>query len=229
MERLKISGLPHLVNALIMISIFSAGNGILFSATRTLHGMAIEGHAPRFFSRCTDGGVPIWALICSLSFCLLAFLQVNSSSAEVLTYLVDLVTCCQLINYGFTALTYRHFYSALQKQGVSRDSLSYKGRFQPYTSYFAIGGTTFMILAGGYDLFLTGGWSVKWFFLDYGMIGFFIISFIFWKFFFKSKYVRPGTADLSLGGLKEEIDNYEALLPPREAGAVDKVLSCIFE
>ena len=86
-----------------------------------------------------------------------------------------------------------------------------------------------MILAGGYDLFLTGGWSVKWFFLDYGMIGFFIISFIFWKFFFKSKYVRPGTADLSLGGLKEEIDNYEALLPPREAGAVDKVLSCIFE
>lgn len=86
-----------------------------------------------------------------------------------------------------------------------------------------------MILAGGYDVFLTGGWSVMWFFLDYGMIGFFLIAFAFWKVFFKSKYVRPGTANLSLGGLKEEIDNYEALLPPREAGAVDKVLSYIFE
>ncbi|KAF7557108.1 hypothetical protein G7Z17_g920 [Cylindrodendrum hubeiense] len=228
MQRLKIHGLPHLVNALIMTSIFSAGNGLLFAATRTLHGMSIEGHAPRFFSRCTKGGVPIWALLFSLCFCLLAFLQVNSSSAEVMTYLVDLVTCCQLINYGFTALTYRHFYSALQKQGISRDTLPYKGRFQPYTSYVAMGGTTFMLLAGGYSLFLSGGWDVMWFFLDYGMIAFFIILFVGWKLIFRTTYVRPGTADLSLGGLKEEIDNYEAIYAPREAGKVDRVLDKIF-
>ena len=86
-----------------------------------------------------------------------------------------------------------------------------------------------MILAGGYDIFLKGGWSVKWFFLDYGMIGFFIIMLACWKLFFRTKYVRPGTANLSLGGLKEEIDNYEALLAPRKVGAVDKVLNSIFE
>lgn len=229
MQRMTIHGLPHLVNALIMTSIFSAGNGLLFAATRTLHGMSLEGHAPRFFSKCTKGGVPLWALLFSLCFCLLAFLQVNSTSASVMTYLVDLVTCCQLLNYGFTALTYRHFYSALKQQNISRDTLPYKGRFQPYTSYFAMGGTLFMLLAGGYDLFLTGGWDVMWFFLDYGMIAFFILAFIFWKFVFKSRYVRPGTADLSLGGLREEIDNYEALLVPREQGKVDKVLSKVFE
>ncbi|KAL6410731.1 General amino acid permease AGP2 [Ilyonectria robusta] len=228
MQRLKIHGLPHLVNALIMTSIFSAGNGLLFSATRTLHGMSIEGHAPRFFSKCTKGGVPIWALLFSLCFCLLAFLQVNSSSAEVMTYLVDLVTCCQLINYGFTALTYRHFYSALKKQGISRDTLPYKGRFQPYTSYLAMGGTTFMLLAGGYSLFLSGGWDVMWFFLDYGMIAFFVIMFVGWKVIFRTKYVRPGTADLSLGGLKEEIDNYEAIYAPRKTGKVDRVLNKLF-
>ncbi|KAH8672351.1 amino acid permease [Ilyonectria robusta] len=228
MQRLKIHGLPHLVNALIMTSIFSAGNGLLFSATRTLHGMSIEGHAPRFFSKCTKGGVPIWALLFSLCFCLLSFLQVNSSSAEVMTYLVDLVTCCQLINYGFTALTYRHFYSALKKQGISRDALPYKGRFQPYTSYLAMGGTTFMLLAGGYSLFLSGGWDVMWFFLDYGMIAFFVIMFLGWKVMFRTKYVRPGTADLSLGGLKEEIDNYEAIYAPRETGKVDRVLNKLF-
>jgi len=229
MERLKISGLPHLVNALIIISIVSAGNGLLFSATRTLHGMSLEGHAPRFFSWCTKGGVPLWALFFSLSFCLLAFLQVNSSSPAVMNYLVDLVTCCQLINYGFTALTYRHFYSSLKKQGISRDSLPYKGRFQPYTSYLAMGGTTFMLLAGGYDLFLKDGWSVMWFFLDYGMIGFFIVAFLGWKLIFKTKYVRPGTADLGLGGLKDEIDNYEAIYVPRQLGKVDKVLNKLFE
>lgn len=229
MERLKIHGLPHLVNALIMTSIFSAGNGLLFSATRTLHGMALEGHAPRFFSWCTKAGVPLWALLFSLMFCLLAFLQVKNSSAVVLTYLVDLVTCCQLLNYGFTALTYRHFFSALKRQGISRDTLPYRGRFQPWTSYFAMGGTAFMLLAGGYDLFMTGGWDVMWFFLDYAMIGFFILAYAFWKLVFRSKYVWPGTADLSLGGLKEEIDIYEAVYVPREADKIDKVLIKIFE
>jgi amino acid transporter len=229
MQRLQISGLPHLVNALIMTSILSAGNGLLYAAARTLHGMSLEGHAPRIFSRCTKQGVPIWALLFSLSFCLLAFLQVNSSSAVVMTYLVTLITCCQMLNYGFTALTYRHFYSALKKQGISRDTLPYKGRFQPYTSYVAMGGTLFMLLAGGYDLFLKGGWFTMWFFLTYAMIGFFVLAFVFWKLVFRSSYVRPGTADLSLGGLREEIDDYESTFVPREHGRVGRVLNKVFE
>lgn len=114
---------PSLVNARIMTSIFSAGDGLLFAATRTLYGMSIDGHAPRVLSRCTKAGVLIWALSVSLSFCLLAFLQVKGSSAVVMTYLVDLVTCCQLLNYGFTAVTYRHFYSSLKRQKIPRDGL----------------------------------------------------------------------------------------------------------
>lgn len=229
MDRLKISGLPHLVNALIMTSILSAGNGLLFSATRTLHGMAVEGHAPSVFSKCTKAGVPIYALGLSLSFCLLAFLQSSKSSAEVLNYLIGLVTACQLINYGCTAITYRHFYSALKKQGISRDTLPYKGRFQPYTSYFAMGGTGFMLLAGNYNLFLSGGWSTMWFFLGYSMIGFFVVAALFWKLVFKSKYCRPGNADLSLGGLKEDIDRYEELFTPPPQGKTDKILAKLFE
>ncbi|KAF2704878.1 general amino acid permease [Pleomassaria siparia CBS 279.74] len=229
MQRLGIHGLPHLVNALVMTSIFSSGNGLLFAATRTLHGMSLEGFAPRFLSYCTKGGVPLWAFLVSLCFCLLAFLQSSSTSAEVMTYLVDLVTCCQLINYGFTAITYRHFYSALKAQGISRDTLPYKGRFQPYTSYVAMGGTLFMIMAGGYSLFLTGGWDIMWFFLDYGMIGFFIVAFVGYKLIKRTKYVRPGTADLSIGGLKEEIDNYELAYVPRTLGRTDKILNKLFE
>lgn len=229
MNRLKISGLPHLVNALIMTSIFSSGNGLLFSATRTLYGMALEGHAPRFLSKCTRGGVPIYALTVALSFCLLAFLQVSNSSASVLTWLVDLVTCCQMINYGMTAFTYRHFYSALMKQGISRDDLPYKGKFQPCASYVAMGETAFMMLASGYDLFLTGGWDVMWFFLDYAMIGFFILAFIGWKLAFGTKYVKPGTADLALGKSKQEIDNYEILFRPREPGRAGAIFNKLFE
>ncbi|KAB5542723.1 hypothetical protein GE09DRAFT_1290025 [Coniochaeta sp. 2T2.1] len=185
--------LRHLVNALIMTSIFSIDNGLLFATTRTLHGMSLGGHAPRFF---------------------LPLHQVNSSSAKLMNYLVYLITCCQLINYGFTAVT---------------DGLPYKGRFQPYTSYFAMGRTLFHLWAGGYTLFLTGGWDVMLFFLDYGIIGGFILAFLFWKFVFKSKYVRPGTADLSLGGLGGEIYDCESMLVEREQSKVDRIIEKIFE
>ena len=228
MGRLHIHVLPHIVNAMVMTSIFSAGNGLLFSATRTLHGMSLQGHAPSFLSYCTKGGVPLYALAVSLAFCCLAFTQLSSSAADTLSYLVDLVTSCQLINYLCTAITYRHFFSSLKKQGICRDSLPYKGRFQPYTSYFAMAGTTFMLLAAGYDLFITGGWSIKWFFLDYGMIGFFIVLAVGWKVVRRSSYVRPGTADLTIGGLKDEIDQYEALFTPRETGRFEKQINKLF-
>ncbi|KAH9909914.1 putative general amino acid permease [Xylariomycetidae sp. FL2044] len=228
MKRMGITGLPHLVNALIITSVFSAGNGLLFSATRTLHGMSLKGYAPPFLSRCTKAGVPIWSLCVALSFCLLAFLQVSNSSADVLNWLVYLVTCCQLINYCSTSVIYLHFHSALKKQGISRDTLPYKGRFQPYAAYVAICGTSIMALLLGYDLFIWGGWDLMFFFLDYAMIGFFIVLFVGWKLVFRTKYVRPGTADLSLGGLKEEIDAYEELYVPRESGYVGKVADKIF-
>ena len=78
-------------------------------------------------------------------------------------------------------------------------------------------------------MFLKGGWSIMWFFLTYAMIGFFVIAFVFWKLVFKSSYVRPGTADLSLGGLREEIDAYEMMFIPKERGRVGRILNKVFE
>ncbi|TVY42493.1 General amino acid permease [Lachnellula occidentalis] len=229
MQRLDISGLADLVNALIMTSVFSAGNGILFSATRTLYGMSLKGEAPRCLSNCTKAGIPLYCLGVSISFCLLAFLQISSSSSAVLGYLVDLVTACQLINYMCTAITYRHFYAALKAQGISRDSLPYKGRFQPYTSYFAIGGCLFMILASGYYLFLDGAWDIMYFFLTYAMLGFFFLAAIFWKVVKRTTYVKPGTADLELDGQKQEIDVYEAIYTPSESGKQGGFFNRMFE
>ncbi|KAJ5014993.1 General amino acid permease AGP2 [Colletotrichum sp. SAR 10_99] len=47
MDILGIPILPHIVNALILTSAFSAGNSTTYCATRTLYGMALEGKAPR--------------------------------------------------------------------------------------------------------------------------------------------------------------------------------------
>ncbi|KAF2090524.1 general amino acid permease [Saccharata proteae CBS 121410] len=226
MNRLHISILPDIVNALIMTSVLSSGNGILFAATRTLHGMALNGTAPPIFAKTVrSSGVPVYAVCAGLAFCLLAFLQVSTASAEVLTWLVDLITACQLLNYFAVALTYRHFYGALKAQNVSRDTLPYKGKFQPYTSYIAMAGTGVMLLLLGYDLFVAGGWSVKYFFLDYTMIPVFVVAFGGWKLWRGTRYVRMGEADLSVGGLVGEIDAYEGSVEVRkERGILSGIL-----
>ncbi|KAK7227481.1 hypothetical protein V2G26_015484 [Clonostachys chloroleuca] len=91
MENLGISVLPHIVNALILTSIFSAGNTYMYCASRALYSLFLDGHAPRILSYCTSKGVPIYCFAIVMLFSFLSFLQAHSGSAVVLTWLVDLV------------------------------------------------------------------------------------------------------------------------------------------
>jgi len=56
MNNLGISVLPHITNALMVTSIFSAGNTYTYCSTRALYGLALEGRAPKFLRTCTRKG-----------------------------------------------------------------------------------------------------------------------------------------------------------------------------
>lgn len=51
MHRLKIEVLPSIVTAALLTSITSAGNAYTFNASRSLHALALEGHAPKILRR----------------------------------------------------------------------------------------------------------------------------------------------------------------------------------
>ena len=51
MNRLRIQVLPDIVNALILVSAFSAGNSYVYCASRSLFGLALEGKAPKILTR----------------------------------------------------------------------------------------------------------------------------------------------------------------------------------
>jgi amino acid transporter len=89
MQNLGVGGLPHLVNALMITSIFSAGNTYTYCATRTLYGLALEGRAPKFLQYCTRTGVPVFCFAFVMCFPCLAFLQLGNTSSTVLGWLVS--------------------------------------------------------------------------------------------------------------------------------------------
>lgn len=65
----NIKALPSIVNAVILVSAFSAGNSDLYASSRTLYGLACAGQAPRFLRKCTKAGLPVWCVFitCKIS------------------------------------------------------------------------------------------------------------------------------------------------------------------
>ncbi|PVH90031.1 hypothetical protein DM02DRAFT_686897 [Periconia macrospinosa] len=122
-NRLKISGLPHIVNAMILASTFSASNPYIYCASRSLYGLALEGKAPRILTKCTKQGVPVYCIGIVLALALLSFLQLGENSAVVLQWFVNLVTASQLINFNVIYFTFLRFYKACQVQGLDRNML----------------------------------------------------------------------------------------------------------
>ena len=163
MDRLRIPGLPHIVNAMVLASAFSAGNSYVYCASRSLFGLALEGKAPKFLTKCTRQGVPIYCVGVVLLLALLSFLQLSANSAVVLQWFVNLVTASQLINFSVMCFTFLRFYKACQVQGIDRNTLPYKGFGQPYAAYYGLVCTFVMTFVGGYTVFLKGAWDIPTF------------------------------------------------------------------
>ncbi|KAL4879793.1 amino acid permease/ SLC12A domain-containing protein [Aspergillus karnatakaensis] len=206
MDRLGIPILPHIVNAMILLAVFSAGNSYVYCASRTLFGLALDGKAPRVFTKCTKAGVPIYCVIVVLLIALLSFLQVSNSASVVLDWIVSLVTASQLINFSVITFTYTRFRKACMVQGIPRESLPYKSLGQPYIAYIAMVSTTIMAFVGGYEVFLPGNWDVPTFLFSYTMIFVFPVLYFGWKIFNKTSIRKFEEIDLITG--VEEIEEY---------------------
>ncbi|KAG4444041.1 hypothetical protein IFR05_000501 [Cadophora sp. M221] len=212
MQNLGVGGLPHLVNALLVTSIFSAGNTYCYMATRSLYSLSLQGQAPKFLRRTSKSGIPWLCFGVTMVFPFLSFLQVSANSAQAIKWLINLVTASQVLNYVIMGTTYMFFFRALKAQGIDRRTLPYRGWCQPYVNIFGLIFVSIIVVVQGYSVFLPGNWDVGTFFTYYTMIFVCILLFGFWKIFKKTKFVRPEEADLVWE--KPAIDAYEASIDP---------------
>lgn len=90
MKRAGIKGLPHFVNACVLLSAFSSGSSLMYSASRMLYGMALRGYAPRFFAHTTRRGLPLYALMFVTCFYPLAYMSLSSGASTVFNWFSNL-------------------------------------------------------------------------------------------------------------------------------------------
>lgn len=149
-----------------MIFVFSAANSDLYIASRTLHGQAVKGYAPKFFAKTNKSGVPVAALFFSAAFGCLAFMNVASSAKVVFGYFVNLVSIFGLLTWVSILVAHIYFVKARRAQGVDEKTMRYKSPFGLWGSYCALAFCCLVSLNKNFDVFI-GGFDVKNFITGY--------------------------------------------------------------
>ncbi|KAI9741592.1 MAG: hypothetical protein M1818_004399 [Claussenomyces sp. TS43310] len=209
MNRLRIQVLPDIVNAMVLVSAFSAGNSYVYCASRSLYGLALDGKAPRVLTRCNKQGVPIYCVLFTLAIALLSFLQVSNSSAVVLQWFVNLVTASQLINFSVLCYTFIAWKRACDAQGLDRNTLPHKAWGQPFAAWYGLIGTFVMTFVGGYTVFLPGQWDIPTFLFSYAMCAITPLIFVVWKIYKRTQWLKPHEVNLRPADV-DEIEEYTA-------------------
>ena len=203
---LQIKALPHIINAVILISACSADNAFLYSASRFLYGLAQNGQAPRFFLKCNKGGIPYWCVLFTSVISLLTFMACGSGSGTVFSWFLNLVTIANCFTWCSILVASISFNRALKAQGALHQK-PFKAPFQPYTAMAALGFFAIIIFFNGWEVFTTGNWKFANFFTGYIGVPIYFLLFFGWKLLKRTKWVKPADADLWSG--KAAIDAIE--------------------
>jgi amino acid transporter len=203
-QRAGIAGLQHVINAAVLTSAWSAGNAFLFSGSRVLYGMALNGEAPKIFGKTTKKGVPWAAVLLTWAVGLLAFLNVSETGGKVFTWFSNISTISGFIAWIVVMITYLRFRKAMVYNNMLSE-LPYRTALQPYMTYFVLGVVTLLTLTNGFQVFTKGRWNVADFLAAYITLPIFLVLYLGHKAYFRTPFfIKVQHIDVMSG--KREMD-----------------------
>ncbi|ROV86872.1 hypothetical protein VMCG_10801 [Cytospora schulzeri] len=166
-SRSGIKVVPSIINAVVLTSAWSAGNGNLLGSSRTLYGMARENHAPKVFLRMNRMQIPYASVLFMGMWLCLGYMSLSNGASTAFTWLRDLCSVTTMVNWINICIVYLRFYYGCKAQGIDRSELPWKAPFQPYAAWIALISFTVLLLTGGYTTFMYGHWSTQTFISSY--------------------------------------------------------------
>ncbi|BGP00891.1 hypothetical protein NBRC10513v2_001015 [Rhodotorula toruloides] len=223
-----IKALPSIVNAAILTSAWSAASSDVYTSSRCLHGLALQGNAPRVFARTNSWGVPVPAIGVAVLFALLAFMSAGAGRAgEVFGWFANMTSVCGLLVWGSILIVYLRFYWGAKAQGLDRREFAYRAPFQPYLSYYALGMIVIVLIFSKYTVFLKGHWNTADFITSYLPIALFPLTYVtvyVWKRYIRklprSEWARTPLADLDFVSGSRAGDDDDEPEPKTKVGKV---------
>lgn len=210
-KSIGINGLDSVVNAVVMTSAWSCGNGFTYGAARSAYSASLAGYLPRIFSYCTKNGCPIVAVSFTLAVGCLSFMSTSDSANVVFNWFINLATTGLLCTYCVMWLCYFKFRKAVRLQNPEFffDPYHFKTPrlMHPFLTYWGAFFTSMVLLFNGFWIFFPGQFSVSNLFTAYFAPAFFVVLYTVRKFWKRTKWVSANDADITSG--KEKIDKEE--------------------
>ncbi|ORY53388.1 APC amino acid permease [Leucosporidium creatinivorum] len=149
-DKARIGGLPHLINATICISVLSIGLSCVYAGSRVLTALAETGFAPRCFTMVDKSGRPLWSVVFVLAWGLLAYINLASSGATIFTWLTAITGLATLISWFGICLAHLRFRAAWRAQGKSVEELPFRAFFGELGSWVGLIIITLVFIAQFY-------------------------------------------------------------------------------
>ncbi|OKL56444.1 hypothetical protein UA08_08168 [Talaromyces atroroseus] len=197
-----IKAIPSIVNAVVLTSAWSSSNQAILAGTRTLYGLAVKGHAPKFLLWTTPYGIPFMCVAVQMAFSFLAYMCVSNDALNVFWWLVDLTAAGTLVSWITVAWNHIRLIQALKKQGIPATKLPWHNSWTFYGSWFALVSCIIILFTGGFAVFTAGNWSPSDFVSSYLDIPLVLVAFGGYKLIRRTKWVN--LSDIPLAQALEE-------------------------
>lgn len=218
-----ISGLPSVMNVVIMVAVLSVGNSSVFGTSRTLAALAAAGQAPKFFAYIDKRGRPLWGIVTQLVFGLICFITASDKEGVAFDWMLAISGLSALFTWGSICLSHVRFRRALAAQGRDTSELAFTSQCGVIGSMFGIVLVCLVLIAQFWLAVWPMGSSpdAEDFFQSYlsapVILAFYLGHKIWkknWKLFIRAKDIDidTGRRELDLDLLKQEIAEEKAFI-----------------
>jgi yeast amino acid transporter len=217
-QQAGISGLPSVMNVVIMIAVLSVGNSSIYGSSRTLAALAEQRQAPRIFAYIDRKGRPLFAILLASVIGYLSYIGASSKQGDAFTWMLALSGLSSIFTWGSICLAHMRFRSGWKHQGHSLDELAFKSQAGYIGSCIGFGFNCLVLVAQFWTGFAPIGWRelttnelVSNFFQAYLAAPIVLAFYIPYKIYYKTPFVtvdmmdlKTGRRDLDLGHLLAE-------------------------
>ncbi|KAJ2722460.1 hypothetical protein GGI07_003295 [Coemansia sp. Benny D115] len=192
----------HVMNAVVLVTVLSAGNSGLYACTRVLWVLAKEHKAPRWFARVTRNGVPLWALLFTSLWSTVVFCISLAGNQKVYVFLINMSGLTGMVFWVGIALCHWRFRRALVAQGYDLSILPYRAAWFPFGPVYACVLLAIIIIGQGYST-IWPTFDALSFVSTYLPLPLFAMFWLGWKYLKKTAWVKLADADLESHTLLE--------------------------
>lgn len=205
-ESAGISGLPSVMNVVIMIAVLSVGNSSIYGSSRTLAALADQGQAPKILGYIDRKGRPIVSIGIASVLGFLAFLAGSSAQGAAFNWMLALSGLSSIFTWGSICLAHIRFRKAWKVQGHTLDELAFTSQPGLIGSWVGFILNCLVLIAQFWTGFAPIGYAdestsdlVEDFFMAYLAAPVVILFYVVYKMYYKTPFVRSHNMDLHTG------------------------------